>query len=201
MARWIQARCGPHRKADGFSVVPRAAAVLGSDMRLRILLLVTMGLLAPLALHAQREKLSLEDLELVQKQWPTAKKTVTGLRYVMLVEGTGETAKSGDMVSVLYRGAVLNGRVFDENADRDHPFTFRLDRGLVIEGWDQGLQLMKRGSKMLLIIPYELGYGTRGNPPKIGRSATLVFEIEMLDIKHESLPSALPPPPPEEKKK
>jgi hypothetical protein len=201
MARTIQARCRRHRKADGFSVVPRAAAVLAFDMRLRILLLVTMGLLAPLALHAQREKLSLEDLEVVQKQWPMAKKTSTGLRYVMLVEGTGETAKSGDLVSVLYRGAVLNGRVFDENADPSHPFTFRLDRGLVIEGWDQGLQLMKRGSKMLLIIPYELGYGTRGSPPKIGRNATLVFEIEMLDFKHESLPSALPPPPPEEKKK
>ncbi len=169
-------------------------------MRLRILLLAVIGLLAPLALHAQREKLSPEDLDQVQKQWPNAKKTSTGLRYVILTEGTGDTARSGDLVSVLYRGAVLNGRVFDENSDRDHPFTFRLDRGLVIVGWDQWLQLLMRGTKMLLIVPFELGYGTRGNPPRIGRSATLVFEIEMLDIKREAPSSVLPPPPVEKKK-
>jgi len=169
-------------------------------MRFRILFLALIGLLMPFALQAQREKLPPDDLALVVKQWPMAKKTSTGLRYLVLAEGTGPTAKSGDMVSVLYRGAVLNGGVFDESNDRDHPFTFRLDRGAVIEGWDQGLQLMKRGSKMLLIVPYELGYGTRGNPPKIGRDATLVFEIEMIDLKHDAQPSALPPPAQEKKR-
>jgi FKBP-type peptidyl-prolyl cis-trans isomerase len=165
-------------------------------MRFVRLSFLTLLLALPCALHAQREKLPPEDLELVEKQWPAAKKTTTGLRYVMLAEGQGDTAKSGDVVSVLYRGAVLNGRVFDENQDREHPFEFRLGRGFVIDGWDQGLQLMRKGSKMLLIVPYELGYGTRGNPPKIGRRATLVFEIELLDIKHEAATSALPPPPP-----
>jgi len=72
----------------------------------------------------------------------------------------------------------------------------------VIEGWDQGLKLMQRGSKMLLIVPYELGYGTRGDPPKIGRMATLVFEIEMLKITPaESSVSTAPTPPPAKKKK
>ncbi len=119
--------------------MPRPLAVLASGMRFRILFLALVGWLTPFTLHAQREKLPPDDLALVVKQWPAAKKTSTGLRYVMLAEGTGPTAKSGDMVSVLYRGAVLNGRVFDENSDREHPFMFRLDRGMVIEGWDQGL--------------------------------------------------------------
>jgi hypothetical protein len=200
MAGPTEAHCRRHGKTDGFAIVPRPAAVVASGMRFRILFLATVWLLAPLALHAQREKLPPEDLELVVKQWPNAKKTSTGLRYVILTEGTGEPPRSGDMVSVLYRGAVLNGNVFDEAADRDHPFTFRLDRGQVIDGWDQGLQKVKLGGKILLIIPYELGYGTRGNPPKIGRNATLVFEVELVDIKRESpLPS--PPPPTGKKKK
>lgn len=171
-------------------------------MRFLIFLLVMFGWLGPLpVLRAQREKLPPEDLATVEKQWPEAKKTSTGLRYVMLAEGTGETPKSGDMVSVLFRGAILNGKMFDENSNREHPFSFRLDRGMVIDGWEQGLQLMKLGGKMLLIVPYELGYGTRGNPPKIGRRATLVFEIELIDIKRNPTRSNLPPLAPAEKKK
>jgi FKBP-type peptidyl-prolyl cis-trans isomerase len=160
-----------------------------------------LSLLLPAALHAQREKLPAEDLEVVEKQWPTAKKTVTGLRYVISKEGEGPAAQPGDLVSVLYTGALLDGKVFDENHDPEHPFAFRLGRGQVIEGWDQGLQLMKRGTKMTLIVPYELGYGTRGNPPKIGRRATLVFEVEMLDIKHDAPATVLPPSEPAKKKK
>ena len=73
--------------------------------------------------------------------------------------------------------------VFDSNFDREHPFTFRVRRDAVIEGWDQVLQLMKRGEKRLVIIPAELAYGTRGQPPKIPRGATLVFEMEVLEFK------------------
>lgn len=146
----------------------------------------------PVDAKAQREKLPPEDLEIVQKRWPEAKKTSTGLRYVIIREGEGEKAKPGDLIKVLYRGMLLNGQVFDEAQDPQQPFTFRLGRGNVIEGWDQGLQLMKRGTKMVLIVPYELGYGTRGNPPKIGRRATLIFEIEMIEIMRDAAPSALP---------
>ncbi len=140
-----------------------------------------LALAAP-ALHAQREKLPPADLEFVEKTWPEAKKTVTGIRYLILREGEGPMPKPGDKVNVLYVGKLLNGTVFDQATEPDKPFTFRVQREMVIEGWDQVLQLMKRGEKRLVIIPPELGYGTRGQPPKIGRSATLVFEIELLSF-------------------
>ncbi len=133
-------------------------------------------------LRAQREKIPADDLEVVEKTWPEAKKTTTGIRYVIMREGEGRTPVPGDKVNVLYVGRLLNGKVFDESKDPTQPFTFRIRREMVIEGWDQILQLMKTGEKRLVIIPPELGYGTRGQPPKIGRSATLVFEIELLSF-------------------
>ena len=140
-------------------------------------------LAAPLAVQAQREKLPPEDLEIVEKTWPEAKKTSTGLRTQLLKEGSGELVKRGDLVSVLYKGQLLDGTVFDQTTDPSKPFTFRVGRGMVIEGWEQGLQLMRPGEKRLLIVPFELGYGTRGDPPKIPKRATLVFEVELLEIK------------------
>lgn len=131
---------------------------------------------------AQREKLPPDDLEYVEKTWPEAKKTHTGIRYVILREGEGPTPKPGDKVNVLYVGKLLEGQVFDQATDPEQPFTFRIRREMVIEGWDQILQQMKRGEKRLVIIPPELAYGTRGQPPKIGRNATLVFEIELLSF-------------------
>ena len=146
-------------------------------------LIVLLG--APLALHAQREKLPPEDLAFVEKTWPEAKKTSTGIRYIRLQEGKGETGKPGDRAAVLYVGRLLNGTVFDQATEREHAFTFRVGRGAVIEGWDQILQQMKPGEKLLVIIPPELAYGTRGSPPKIPRNATLVFEMEILEFKRD----------------
>jgi len=137
--------------------------------------------MAPRA-HAQREKLPPDDLAEVEKTYPTAKKTNTGLRYVIVREGEGEQPKPGDKVNVLYVGQLLNGKIFDEAKDPTQPFTFRVRRDMVIEAWDQVLQLMKKGEKRVVIVPPELGYGTRGQPPKIGRNATLVFEIELLSF-------------------
>lgn len=134
------------------------------------------------ALLAQREKLPPADLEFVEKTWPEAKKTNTGIRYMIMREGEGEMPKPGDKVSVLYIGRLLDGKVFDQAQDKSQPFTFRVRRDMVIEGWDQVLQHMKRGEKRLVIIPPELAYGTRGQPPKIPRGATLVFEIELLEF-------------------
>jgi FKBP-type peptidyl-prolyl cis-trans isomerase len=145
-------------------------------------LLFAFGLVAILAspaLRAQREKLPPADLDYVEKTWPEAKKTNTGIRYIVLREGEGPSPKPGDKVNVLYVGRLLNGNVFDQATDPEKPFSFRVRRDMVIEGWDQILQLMKRGEKRLVIIPPELAYGTRGQPPKIGRNATLVFEIEL----------------------
>ena len=136
---------------------------------------------APLV-HAQREKLPPADLEYVEKTWPQAKKTTTGIRYIIEREGQGDSPKPGDKVNVLYVGRLLDGKIFDQATEPDKAFTFRVRREMVIEGWDQVLQLMKKGEKRLVIIPPEMAYGTRGQPPKIGRNATLVFEIELLSF-------------------
>jgi FKBP-type peptidyl-prolyl cis-trans isomerase len=143
---------------------------------------VVLALWAMPFVHAQREKLPPDDLDYVEKTWPEAKKTTTGIRYVILKEGEGDTPKPGDKVNVLYVGRLLNGKMFDEATDPKQPFTFRVRREAVIEGWDQIIQLMKSGEKRLVIIPPELAYGTRGQPPKIGRSQTLVFEMELLSF-------------------
>lgn len=143
-----------------------------------------LGLVAAPAL-AQREKLPPEDLEFVEKSWPEAKKTTTGLRYIVLRQGSGETPKPGSKVAVVYVGRLLNGKVFNQLDDRANPFVFRIRRGEVIEGWEQILQMMKAGEKRLVIIPGELAYGTRGRPPDIPRNATLVFEIDLLEVRKD----------------
>lgn len=152
---------------------------------IRRLGLVLLLCLASQAVHAQREKLPPDDLEWVRTNFPNAKKTSTGIRYDMLKSGSGEVAKSGDMVSVVYAGRLLNGKVFDQQQDREKPFRFRLDRGQVIQGWDQILQLMRPGDKWIVIIPPDLAYGSRGSPPRIPRSATLVFSMELLAVSSE----------------
>jgi FKBP-type peptidyl-prolyl cis-trans isomerase len=136
--------------------------------------------LLPLALHAQREKLPPEALEWVEQNFPAAKKTSTGIRYDVVTSGTGEPARPGDIVSVNYVGRLLDGQIFDQQNDRENPFRFRLGRGLVIQGWDQILQLMRPGDKWVVIVPPELAYGARGSLPRIPRHATLVFMIELL---------------------
>lgn len=154
-------------------------------MRLRLFCLLGLLVLPSLA-YSQREKLPPEDLAIVEERWPEAQRTATGLRSLVLRPGNGERPGRGDLVSVLYTGSFLDGRVFDQATDAEEPFTFRLGRGQVIDGWEYGLQLMQVGEKRLLIVPYELGYGTRGNPPKIPRRATLVFEIELVKVEKTS---------------
>jgi len=146
-------------------------------------LLLCLGLLAlPGTLLAQREKLPPEDLDAVEKTWPDAKRTATGLRTLVLKPGQGPTPKKGDLVSVVYTGKLLNGTVFDEALDPAKPFVVRIGRGQVIDAWEEGLQLLKVGERRLLIVPHELGYGTRGSPPKIPRRATLLFEVELISF-------------------
>jgi len=150
----------------------------------RICLLVVVVTAVPV-LRAQREKLPADDLDVVEKNFPDAKKTDNGIRYIIQAEGEGDSPKAGDLVSLLYAGRLLNGTVFDQNVNREHPMTFRLGRSRVIEGWEEILPLMKRGERRLVIIPPELAYGMRGLPPRIPREATLVFLIELLDFKSE----------------
>jgi len=141
---------------------------------------------APVLLHAQREKLPPDDLDYVERTWPKAKKSNTGIRYVVEKSGKGPLLVPGDLVMVHYVGKLLNGKVFDQNHDKKKPFTFRVDRGEVIKGWDEILQSMRPGDKWLMIVPPELAYGRRGDPPVIPSYATLVFEVEVLGIKPEN---------------
>jgi FKBP-type peptidyl-prolyl cis-trans isomerase len=152
---------------------------------LRIIAVAFALLAAPVLLHAQREKLPPDDLDFVEKKWPDAKKSNTGIRYVIEEPGKGPLLAPGDMIMVCYTGSLLNGKVFDKQLDQLHPLTFRVNRGDVIEGWDQILQLMRPGSKWLVIIPPELGYGRRGNPPRVPGDSTLVFEMNVLGIKKD----------------
>jgi FKBP-type peptidyl-prolyl cis-trans isomerase len=146
-----------------------------------------LGILAVIAapLHAQREKLPMEDVEYVEKKWPEAKRTYTGLRYIILKPGdtTGARPVNGNEVSVLYKGMLLDGTVFDQSPDEKSPLKIRLGRGNLIEGWEQALQKMHKGEKWILIVPPEMAYGARGKPPTIKRNATLVFEMELVDFK------------------
>ena len=97
--------------------------------------------------------------------------------------GNGSEVKDGNTVSVNYRGALTDGREFDNSYDRGQPFEFKVGAGEVIKGWDQGLLGMKVGGKRKLVIPPGLGYGERGAGADIPPNATLVFEIELLKIK------------------
>ena len=135
-------------------------------------------------LRAQREKLPPDDLEFVEKKWPDAKRTYTGIRYIVLQKPKKDAPSPvpGMIVSVLYKGMLLNGTVFDESLDPRHPLKTRLGRGELIDGWEEALQKMHKGEKWLLIVPSEMGYGVRGKPPTIPHDATLVFEMELLDF-------------------
>ena len=97
--------------------------------------------------------------------------------------GEGKEAIAGKVVSVHYTGTLVDGTKFDSSVDRGTPFQFTLGAGQVIKGWDQGVLGMKVGGKRTLIIPSDLAYGPAGRPGTIPPSATLIFDIELLDIK------------------
>ncbi len=171
----------------------------GMSLRLKLSLLFTLVLsLSFSTAFAQREPFNEEEQAFLESRYPEAKRLVTGVRYVIHAEGTGEPARNGDMVTVLYKGMLFNGTVFNEALDPAKPFVFRLGRGQVIDGWDQALKVMRVGSKATLLIPFELAYGTRGNPPAVPKKTSLIFEVEMLKIERGSTP---PPPPADEGKK
>jgi peptidylprolyl isomerase len=109
--------------------------------------------------------------------------TASGLKYVELAEGTGATPTKGQTVSVHYTGTLEDGNKFDSSRDRNQPFKFQIGEGQVIKGWDEGLSTMKVGGRRKLIIPAELGYGDRGAGGTIPPKATLIFDVELLDVK------------------
>jgi len=108
------------------------------------------------------------------------KTTASGLQYKVLKAGTGAKPLSSDKVKVHYTGKLIDGSTFDSSVDRGEPATFRLDQ--VIKGWTEGVALMSVGAKYEFYIPFELAYGAQGRKPSIPPSATLIFEVELLDI-------------------
>ena len=108
--------------------------------------------------------------------------TDEGLVYEDTECGSGAEAESGDTVVVHYTGKLEDGSTFDSSVERNDPIEFVLGTGDVIEGWDIGLEGMKVGGKRTLTIPPELGYGPQGSPPVIPPNATLIFEVELLEL-------------------
>ena len=107
--------------------------------------------------------------------------TASGLQFIVIEEGSGESPPAGSRVRVHYTGMLEDGTVFDSSYKRNQPFEFELGIGQVIAGWDEGIALMKVGAKYRLIIPPELGYGERGaGGGLIPPNATLLFDVELL---------------------
>ncbi len=113
--------------------------------------------------------------------------TESGLQYIDTVEGDGATPASGQTTVVHYTGWLYEdgekGEKFDSSVDRGQPFEFPIGQGRVIRGWDEGVGSMKIGGKRTLIIPPDLGYGARGAGGVIPPNATLLFEVELLDVR------------------
>ncbi len=109
--------------------------------------------------------------------------TASGLKYIDTTEGTGASPSKGKLVTVHYTGTLENGNKFDSSVDRNQPFEFVIGTGQVIQGWDEGVMSMKVGGKRKLIIPAELGYGSRGAGGVIPPNATILFDVELIDVK------------------
>ena len=114
-------------------------------------------------------------------------KTASGLQYEDVKVGTGESPKKGQTAVVHYTGWLwengAKGKKFDSSVDRGQPFSFPVGMGRVIKGWDEGLMTMKVGGKRILLIPADLAYGSSGRPPVIPPNATLMFEVELIEVK------------------
>ena len=109
-------------------------------------------------------------------------KTESGLRYQIIQQGEGQKAEKGRQVSVHYKGQLTDGTVFDSSYKRNQPIDFPLGVGQVIPGWDEGISLLKVGDKARFIIPSDLAYGSRGAGGVIPPNATLIFDVELVNV-------------------
>jgi len=131
----------------------------------------------------EAQQLLPQEIKVIREKYPDAVVTSSGLRYLVRAPGTGERPAHGARLVVHYQGSLLaNGEVFDSSYARNQAFTFRVGTGAVIKGWDEALATMTKGEKRTLIIPWWLGYGLN-NHGSIPSRSTLVFEVELLDIR------------------
>lgn len=129
---------------------------------------------------AETQKKAEEEMEKLAAGF---EKTASGLRYQIIQKGNGKQAEKGRTVSVHYKGMLPNGQVFDSSYTRKKPIDFPLGKGHVIEGWDEGIALLSVGDKARFVIPSNLGYGERGAGGVIPPNATLIFDVELMDVK------------------
>ena len=109
--------------------------------------------------------------------------TPSGLKYIDEVIGTGPSPLRGRTVTVHYTGMLEDGTKFESSLDRGQPYDFRIGVGGVVKGWDEGIMTMRIGGRRRLIIPPDLGYGATGRPPLIPPNSTLIFDIELINVK------------------
>jgi peptidyl-prolyl cis-trans isomerase A (cyclophilin A) len=121
--------------------------------------------------------------EAMEKLAAGFEKTESGLRYQFIQRGNGKKAEAGKTVAVHYEGSLETGKVFDSSYPRKKPIEFKLGQGMVIEGWDEGIALLQVGDKARFVIPSYLGYGSAGAGGVIPPNATLVFDVELMDVK------------------
>lgn len=126
---------------------------------------------------------SSEDAMIISKKYIGSHRQPSGLIYVPLRAGSGPFPTVGQTVVVNFTGSLIDGTVFDSTHEKGNPLTFTVGVGDVIEGWDETLLHMRKGEKRTLIVPFWLGYGVNGRAPRIPPRSTLVFEIELIDIK------------------
>ncbi|MFI5164206.1 MAG: FKBP-type peptidyl-prolyl cis-trans isomerase [Bacteroidia bacterium] len=132
-------------------------------------------------------QVELMDVKELPKPWNVkglkVDSTADGLKYIVVKKGTGKKPVKGKTITVMY-SEYLSGsmKLIDSSVQRDRPYLFSFGTGEGIKGWEEGISLMRVGSKMRLIIPYPLGYGEAGNPPDIPAKATLIFDVEFLSV-------------------
>jgi peptidylprolyl isomerase len=145
-----------------------------------VLLLLVAAIVIPAC--AQKETTPAAGVKQAPPGGTAVVKTSSGLTYVDIVSGNGPEPSPGKPVKVHYTGWLENGTKFDSSVDRGQPFIFAIGAGEVIPGWDEGVKTMRVGGKRKLIVPPQLGYGAGGAGNVIPPNATLIFEVELLDV-------------------